>query len=87
MLMFFCYNIALWAQPGCFNASLARVTTPYRPCQQMKTQFALDDKLLIGCKTNRSAEACRLLVEAGFTQVFNVESQLFMRTRAPEVWE
>lgn len=53
---------------------------------QMKAQFDLDAKLLIGCKTDRSAKACQLLVDAGFTQVHNVESQIFMRTRAPQVW-
>lgn len=57
-----------------------------RPAQ-MKEQFDLSAKLLIGCKTNRSAEACRLLVDAGFTEIYNVESQIFMRTRAPQVWE
>ena len=54
---------------------------------QMKAQFDLSAKLLIGCKTKRSAEACRLLVDAGFTEIYNVESQTFMRTRAPQVWE
>ena len=54
---------------------------------QMKEQFDVSAKLLIGCKTNRSAEACRLLVDAGFTEIYNVESQIFMRTRAPQVWE
>ena len=53
---------------------------------QMKAQFGLDAKLLIGCKTDRSAKACQLLVDAGFTQIYNVESQIFMRTRAPQVW-
>ncbi|CAN0100670.1 unnamed protein product [Hapterophycus canaliculatus] len=52
----------------------------------MKAQFDLNAKLLIGCKTARSAKACQLLVDAGFTEVYNVESQIFMRTRAPQVW-
>eukprot|EP00752_Nemacystus_decipiens_P012248 g10857.t1 len=52
----------------------------------VKAQFDLDAKLLIGCKTERSAKACQLLVDAGFTQIYNVESQIFMRTRAPQVW-
>ncbi|CAB1121551.1 unnamed protein product [Ectocarpus sp. CCAP 1310/34] len=52
----------------------------------MKARFDLDAKLLIGCKTYRSAKACELLVAAGFTEIYNVESQIFMRTRAPEVW-
>ncbi|CAM9424241.1 unnamed protein product [Ectocarpus sp. 4 AP-2014] len=52
----------------------------------MKARFDLDAKLLIGCKTYRSAKACQLLVAAGFTEIYNVESQIFMRTRAPEVW-
>ncbi|CAM9436265.1 unnamed protein product [Ectocarpus fasciculatus] len=52
----------------------------------MKARFDLDAKLLIGCKTYRSAKACQLLVDAGFTEIYNVESQIFMRTRAPEVW-
>lgn len=53
----------------------------------MKAQYDLDAKLLIGCKTNRSGKACQLLADAGFTEIYNVESQIFMRTRAPDVWE
>lgn len=53
----------------------------------MKAQFKLDAKLLIGYKTKRSAEACRLLAEAGFTSLYNVESRSFVKTREQQAWE
>ena len=55
--------------------------------RQVKAQFKPDAKLLIGYKTKRSAEACRLLADAGFTELFNVESRTFMKTRLQQAWE
>ncbi|CAM9563640.1 unnamed protein product [Sphacelaria rigidula] len=52
---------------------------------RVKSQFSLDSKLLIGCKTSRSETACQVLAEAGFTEIYNVQSQTFMKTRHP-VW-
>ncbi|CAN0026951.1 unnamed protein product [Ascophyllum nodosum] len=54
---------------------------------RVKAQFKPDAKLLIGYKTKRSAEACRLLADAGFTELFNVESRTFMKTRLQQAWE
>mmetsp|Transcript_17322 Transcript_17322/g.25670 ORF Transcript_17322/g.25670 Transcript_17322/m.25670 type:complete len:181 (-) Transcript_17322:26-568(-) len=50
--------------------------------KEMEEMFSKDAKLLVGCKANsRSAIACKKLVEKGFTNVWNVESGGFMKTR------
>ncbi|CAM9142388.1 unnamed protein product [Choristocarpus tenellus] len=48
--------------------------------EKMEARFSKDAKLIVGSKTRRSAMACQALVDAGFTEVYNVESQSFIKS-------
>lgn len=48
----------------------------------IEERYSKDAKLLVGCRAgNRSGLACKRLVQAGFKNVWNVESGSYMRTR------
>ncbi|CAM9266880.1 unnamed protein product [Discosporangium mesarthrocarpum] len=55
--------------------------------EAMEKRFGKDAKLLVGCKTKRSALACQALADAGFKEVFNVESRIFLKTRQTQGWD
>eukprot|EP00953_Heterococcus_sp_UTEX-ZZ885_P030618 16173-Heterococcus_DN1.PRE.2 len=50
--------------------------------RDVQARYGVDSKLLVGCRAGyRSGAACKLLAEAGYKHLWNVESGAWLKTR------